>query len=531
MPPTDASSSSQRADSFSRPILAALSLCIAVLALYHLTEYPASWFDEGLHLQVAKTLATLGVYGDHTAGGFEYDGAVVNLGPVVILPIAAAFKVFGVGLLQARLVMVVYLFVGLCVFYRLTRMLGGPVVALAALAFLITSPEVSLFNTGRQVLGEVPALTCALAAMLTWLAAWDGSPRRLTAAGVLFGLAALAKYQIVLAFAPTIVIAWTLNLVYYRTAPHRVFIIPAVVAFSLFAAWQGWRFATLGAEITLRNWHGLREEAAAQAAAFVVSAVRRSAAELVSFRTYGGALPLALAYGAWLSAPRSRAAQMWGTVWLFAASNLTWYLCASIGWRRYAFTGLAISSIFVGKLFVDLLQRLASNGNEARGSEPSQEVSVHPPFADASGLRAAVLAWVSLILVTSTAVVALPILRPPPPNSAAQIAKYLDASVPRSAVIESWEPEVEFLTDHTVSRPPTAMMNMAVRHIWLGEPPPWTRFDRLRRRPDFVLVGGFGRWVQAYEPQVLADDYHSVKSIGSYELFQRNAHVALATGP
>ena len=78
-------------------VLRSIVIIIAVavvlfLALYNLTDYPVTWFDEGSHLHVPKTLVRFGVYADYSSDGFRYYGLTVSLGPTVILPIAAAFR-------------------------------------------------------------------------------------------------------------------------------------------------------------------------------------------------------------------------------------------------------------------------------------------------------------------------------------------------------------------------------------------------------------------------------------------------------
>src|SRR6185436_7162017 len=86
-------------------------LCAAALALglVNLPYAPQPWFDEGSILHVPKTLVEHGVYADISSEGYRYYGPTVGVGPTVILPVALAFKLFGVGLIQGRLVIVVYL--------------------------------------------------------------------------------------------------------------------------------------------------------------------------------------------------------------------------------------------------------------------------------------------------------------------------------------------------------------------------------------------------------------------------------------
>src|SRR5512145_93133 len=120
-----------------------LSMCILLLTLTNLPYAPATWFDEGSHLHVPKTLIQHGVYADISSEGYRYYGPTVGVGPTVMLPIALAFKVFGIGLLQARLIIVIYMAIALVAFYVLARHLHNPLTALLALTLLLASRTVS----------------------------------------------------------------------------------------------------------------------------------------------------------------------------------------------------------------------------------------------------------------------------------------------------------------------------------------------------------------------------------------------------
>src|SRR5689334_16028545 len=164
---------------------------VAFLAMYRLADYPTTWFDEGSHLHVPKALLRYGVYADYSSDGFRYFGPTLGVGPTVMLPIAAMFKLLGVGLVQARLVIVAYLLGALYFFHRLARTLASETVAALAIALLVSSRSIAFLETGRQVLGEVPALCLLLAAFVVWFSSWDGRASWLLIAGILFGLAVI----------------------------------------------------------------------------------------------------------------------------------------------------------------------------------------------------------------------------------------------------------------------------------------------------------------------------------------------------
>jgi hypothetical protein len=490
------------------------------LAFYNLGDYPMTWFDEGSHLHVPKLLVRSGVYSDYSSDGLRAFGPTLGVGPAVMLPIAVAFKIFGIGLLQARAVIALFLLGALYLFYRLARDLDGTAVAVLALLLLISSRAIGVFETGRQVLGEVPALFLLLGGFLIWFSAWDGSRGRLTLTGVLLAAATITKYQILIALMPAIVVAGAANLVYYRAAPLRVFVWPAVLMGALFGLWLLILVLYLGPTTSLENLVVFREATAGAATVFSMPLMVRSVRELVNIKTFGGCLIIALCYGVLVSLPRSRKSQQWGVLFLFVAFNLSWYVFASISWLRYAFAGLAISSLFVAKFFVDLAKRVSV------AAAPAQDPGSATTRLSAASLFAVVVAWPALIVLPSLAATVLPIVRPPA-NAPSAMANYLKREVPPRAIIETWEPELGFLTDHQYHYPPTGMLNLAVRYIWSGGAPPRLKYEPLgSEQPPYVLVGAFARWVDLYSPDVLGRDYQRLVSIGGYELYRRKERLS-----
>ncbi len=509
-------------DSTMRWVRGASVALVVFFSLFNLADYPTTWFDEGSHLHVPKALLVLGEYADYSSDGLRHFGPTLGVGPTVMLPIAAAFKLFGVGLIQARLVIVAYLLGALYLFYRLARALGGPKVAALALAFLLSSRAVAFLETGRQVLGEVPALFLLLAAFLVWFSAWEGQRMRLVAAGLLFGAAATTKYQFLVALAPTFAVAFVLNFLYYRGALARVFIWPAILTGAVFGLWQVILVVYLGPENSLQNLAALRAATAGAATVFSLPLMERSIRELIDFKTFSGALAIALAYSVFISLPRNRKGQQWGVLTAFVLVNLAWYVFASISWLRYAFAGLSFASVLLAKFFVDLWEALRAPSPDAAADQ-----APGPEFARRN-LRAVVAVWVALIVGPAMLATALPLLRPPM-NAPAAMAAYLTREIPTAPVIETWEPELGFLTNHNYHYPPTGTLNRAVRHIWSGGPAPSETYRPLEQdRPPYVVVGPFGRWVALYPTSVLDRDYLRVTSIGEYELYARKAALSAA---
>jgi hypothetical protein len=101
------------------------------------------------------------------------------------------------------------------------------------------------------------------------------------------------------------------------------------------------------------------------------------------------------------------------------------------------------------------------------------------------------------------------------------MASYLNEHVPQDALIETWEPETGFLTDHNYQFPPALLLLDAVKQVNLNGPPVAQLYDFVAiELPPYVLVGDFGRWVQVYPADLLAEYYRPVTRIGGYELYE-----------
>lgn len=131
---------------------------------YKLTESPPTWMDEGVIVQTAKNLAEKGIYGLQVAPHKFVSSGFVTTSYPVIYPVALSFKVFGVGILQARVVMVLFILVFCIVAYLLIRKSYSVLVAFFSLALLVSFAPI--YGHGKNVLGEIPGLFFFLCSLL-----------------------------------------------------------------------------------------------------------------------------------------------------------------------------------------------------------------------------------------------------------------------------------------------------------------------------------------------------------------------------
>ncbi len=488
--------------------LVILGAIVLFLALYNLTFYPPTWYDEGIHMLVAKRLALEGEYRFGPASG-----------PTVFLPVAAAFRLAGVELVAGRLVMVGYLLACLATFYLLARRLGGWKVATVATLLFVTSPGINLIRWGRQALGEVPAAFFFLLALLLWLRALEESRagrRRgwLILAGVLLGLAILTKNQFLLLL-PAWVLLWLADRLYYRQASHADLVLPFVVALVCVVAWYvGQRFLfPSGQQLATRN---VQEWSDALGRGILTLSPRRML-EAVKFLTgqdalYAWALPGGL-YAVVLGLRRSRQGLRWAPLVIVSVVWLGWFVLLSVGWPRYAFLALALLAVAVAQLFHDL-----TDGYRLPLKELVGQARAGGPVLELGG-QAALLALL-LLFVLRPLQGRLSEVVTGGDDSPQRMAAYIVQNLPAGATIETYDPEICFLSGYSCHFPPNMIMDASIKYVWYNAPPPSEFYDFRAHGAPYLLIGDFGRWVHLYDPEVVARDYQLEVSIGNYALYR-----------
>lgn len=487
--------------------MAAISIAVAYLVFFHLDRFPRLFYDKGSYLEVSRNLAEHGLYAESSSDGPVYYGATLAVGPTVHGSIAAVFLLFGPGVLQARLLITVFLLAATVLFYALARRLGGTRLAWAATILLVVVPSVSFVPLGRQVMGEVPGFAFLLAGLVLWFRDWGRqSTAVLVGVGLLLGLAAITKNQFALVLDAALVGGALLNALHYRLVRPRVFLVPLAVTVACHVAATAALLAIVPAEgraeiIANGSYVGSYSTLMLPPLRRLPEAMR----ELLRPGAYFLLLTPAIAYGVYRARKRRPREQMWAAVLLIVLANFGWFALFTIAWRRYAFLGLALSSLFVARLLARLSGdfRLRFTGTGL-----------------ASALRAAVLAWAALGVCVSAARLARDIAVAPP-DDASLMAAYLDANLPPDAVIEAWEPEVAFLSQHRFHRPPSNLMGEAIAHTFFHGPPVYMVYKALDASPRWLLVGEFAVYGQVYPFEEVDRRYRLVQRYGAYQLFER----------
>jgi 4-amino-4-deoxy-L-arabinose transferase-like glycosyltransferase len=503
----------ERGDRFEFILVVGLFVSILALCLLRLQVYPDPWFDEGLSFQTAKNIALDGQYGLRSTEGFVAFHPLIQTGPTVLLPIALVFRLAGIGVLQARLVIVLYTVSALAVFYWLVRNVCSRRVAFLASLLLIFTFDyefTSFVFMGRQVLAEVPALAFFWLGTLVWFQAWKSSRWPvLIWPGLLWGLAMLTKVQFALVLPTALILFGLFDRISVRDLQIRHILVPILVSGGCMLMWYGVQMLSVG---FVDFWQQIAELGSAGGRHLLHFSPRRAMSAINQL--LGSSLVLlgipGMLYVLW-SFLQGKEARGYRQLFLlvFTAVWLGWYAFLSIGWMRYAFVPAAMSTVFSAQLFTGLWDR---------AGERRQVSGYRLPLAPG---RLAVGSVIALLLLSGVIPMVKQIIQSPD-CGLQELVGYLNIHIPADAVIESWEWEADFLTDHTYHHPSYKVTNLVTESIWYGASSSPLMYDPMTFRPAYLIVGSFARWTGIYSEDLVEQRFTLIKSFGEYDLYEVN---------
>ena len=480
-------------------------LLAAVLLLVHLPTFPAPWFDEGLNLNAAAMLAQTGQYALPDSDGPRIMDPAIQTGPVLILPIALAFRIFGVGLLQARLVVVAFSFCALLAYLAAARRLIGLGAALLAILALLAgngNPSTSFLPMARQTLGEVAALGLLLGGTACWWRALTVPTQArvlLCVTGLAFGLAMQTKSQVLVVFP----VAWAAlclaDRCFYRKATWAAFLLPAVVSLFTVGAWYLAQRLMVSAAQYEDHSAILREGFSIHIVSFSGANIRRALSSLwhVGFFVWGAP---SLLYGLLCARKRTFESLLHASLLLFTVLWLAWFVMCSIGWARYAFLPLVLTPIWSAGLITTALSQLR----------------MQTPFLRRLGV-AAVCAITALVVTWNAGTTAQKIFGTQN-NDFALFGAYLRTALPANTVVESWEWELDLIAPEQFHHPPTHITNQVTLGI-LGQRSTHVLYEPAAIQSAYLIDGPFSNWTEIYRAVITARG-RKVGAVGPYTLYR-----------
>jgi len=332
--------------SFKKPetlVLIAAFIILGFFSIFRLSEAPGIWYDEGYYTQLAMNVAQHGQQRLQITPTESVSAATQTGGFTLIFPVAAAYKLFGIGVVQGRSVMVLYLFALLAATYWLVRLLFGP--ATAAWSALLMSTFAMLYGDGKPVLGEVPGLFFLLLTLIAIFYLERSGYRHLrayAATGLAAGLCVVTK-PIFLLLLPalffTLLIRW-----------HRIhlrwsgFVLALVIFLLPVALWIGLQFGAGDSLASMLSFYANPYQVG-DVGNLALQNLARFFTEITPLYTF--VLLLVWAVSMYV---RRRAGRPASTTELSAFMFCMMIIAAYLrlpGWYRYIFPAAAVSLIFL----------------------------------------------------------------------------------------------------------------------------------------------------------------------------------------
>jgi len=492
-----------------------LFLVVFGTGIVHLESLPPLWFDEGWTVCVARTWVEKSHYGCLLQG--ELAAPVLSGHFPVVASIALSFKLFGIGIWQARLVGLLYTFGAFFMLYVVGRRLYNQTVAMAALGLLIFVPfkwSIHPLFLGRQVLGEMPMLFFLLAGFACVLRTKDCRGWLAAAVGC-WSIAWMAKGQVAPFFIASL--AGTALLTAFRgewcTARRLIML--------LGGSWGGYQ-CLLAAKSLLLAGHtlpnpptnGLTE---AIAVVFVPSIrLETIGYMLLSWPEY----TIGLVYAAWKlcraeSVHREEALVQTVRTMLLVLSGswLAWFALLSAGEPRYAFPGLFIAASFTAALLYDFTKGFSATF--VRDALSALVETRRMTFDGAKGLVAVVLLF-AMGWVTAQERYAFRAREDE--RDLVELIAYLHTATPPTALIETYDSELFLFLNRRYTYAPPQVLVEVIRHHQDSNHP--VTYDPLQAQPDLLVVGEYGRWAEFYRPLIQQGRVRLVQTIGRYQIYE-----------
>lgn len=481
-----------------------LLLCLLILfgSFYNLANYPTIWWDEAIFSETAANLAQHNRYAFTVESPNQLNDLDfrISVGPAVILPVALAYKVWGVNLVSGRLVAGAYLVLAFLGLFLVARRLWDTGTALFAVALALLGTDV--FYWGRSVLGDIPALGFFLFALLFLIQGLESRPLwPLLLGGIFLGLAFDSKEFYGLTFLPPLVIlAW-------KTWGNKRRLALKLLAFSAGAALPLLAYLLLKAlilgSLTGAVLHFLHQKKLLCHEFFTPLTIGRIYPEsllliLQDPLFWLGALG---AVWSWKKETPSAGKILW--IWNF----LLWsaiYLTA-VFWHRFALPALFLACPLAANFLRQGATRLSG-------------VFAHPPRWLAPGIITASLVlfctssgldYFKQIITTQT----------PAPK---RLVQYLRTHVPNRCLIETPEYELVFLDDdHRIHLMPSYYFVESTpdRVVLLNPRKEPYNFERVGA--DVLILGSFGKSVfkQVYPPDRIKRDWRRIAQVDYYDIY------------
>ncbi len=495
-----------------------LLLIVFGSGLFHLESFPPLWFDEGWTVCVARTWVETGHHGCLLRG--EPAPPILAAHFPVIASVAVSFKLFGIGIWQARIVGLLYTFGALLLLYGVSRRIYSRPIAIVALALLILVPfkwSIHPLFIGRQVLGEMPML-CFLLAGFACVLRSEENRGWLAGAILCWSIAWWTKGQAAPFFIASLAggamwAGWRKD----WTTVRRLLVL-------LGGSWAGYRLLLVTKDLLLAGHtmpHPPTDGMTEAIAMVFVPSVRLETIRhmLATWPAYTIGLGYA-AWRLWRADPSLRihqTARLEQTVrtmlLILAVTWLAWFAFLCAGEPRYALPGLFIAAPFTAAFFHDFTQ-----GFNVTFLRQAFWGLVRARRITREGVQAAVVVGLLAVMGLVALQERYAFRGREDERDLFALTDYLHAVTPSTGLIETYDSELFLFLDRRYTyAPPKVLVDVMRRE----QNPAWpVTYDPLAAHPDYIVLGEYGRWAAFYKPLIKQGRIRLVSTIGRYEIYE-----------
>jgi hypothetical protein len=238
----------------------AILLCISLPTVF--MSSAGGFHVEGVDLQQPKNLVRHGLYATLTTEGFDTETHRTSAGPGILMPIALAFKLFGIGPHVARFVHLAFVIGAIILFYVIVRDIFDKKVALFALIISVPPYFIMLSHgdTGMGPEGYIPSTFYLLLGAYFWFKSIDTKKNiHLILSGVFWALAFQTKWLFLFAIAALIVTFVILSFT-KNSLNSKYYIVPTFIVVLVTTMWITFRIWDVGLRLEIVHlWKFLHE--------------------------------------------------------------------------------------------------------------------------------------------------------------------------------------------------------------------------------------------------------------------------------
>lgn len=504
----------------SRFLLVFLTIMSLFFAFFiNLDSLPRTWFDEGWVLSTARNWVEFGCYGK-MRNAEPASGHMLNVGLPAIVPIALSFKFLGIGFWQGRFPSAISGIFCLISIFFLSERLYNRSIAIASVFVLIlgaASSDIHPLFMIRMAMGEIYAVLFLILGYY-FLSSPQINYFYSFISGLFFSLASATKMQAA-PFIFTALLTPFLILIFiqkFRLAKSFFISLISFIVISIcLIVFQNILQPSINIEFNPKDLLSTTAMVFSKNSRlwslkyFLLTAIPSSIAQLGTVFNFSRLKK------------RIKIEKIQDTIQLsisvFVLSWFLWYLFLSIGWARYLFIPIFLSSMAISSMIYNLTDGYCFFIMFKRA------YALIKPSSKIKDVKAYNFILVAIIIIPIS-ILSLKniyfLYYSSSGTSPKQVSYFINNYSKNNALVETYEMELHFLLNRPYHYPPDQIQLDLNRKRFMGQNV-LIDYDPLKNNPDYLITGPMSKNWGLYESEKILRNFKILKKIGPYTIFKK----------